>query len=91
MTNKKLLQIEDVSRYYAIEIAFIHSLHDVGLLHIITKKNISYILENQLVDLEKIIRLHGDLEINAQGIDIVFNLLNTISALQKQVLVLKNR
>jgi chaperone modulatory protein CbpM len=91
MANRKLVLIEDVCRYYEVESEFINSLHDVGLLNIIVKKNTNYIFENQLVDLEKILRLHSDLEINAQGIDIVFNLQNTIAALQQALLVLSNK
>jgi hypothetical protein len=87
--NKKLILVHDVCQHYAIEISFINELHDVGLLEIIMDNNNLYILKNTLPALEKMMRLNIDLEINAQGIDIVFNLLNKIHAFQKEIKMLQ--
>jgi MerR HTH family regulatory protein len=91
MINKKLILVAEVCKHYELEISFINSLQDVGLIDLVIKQNNIYIQVNQLADLEKMIRLYTDLEINPQGLDIIFNLLHRIHVLQQQILVANDK
>jgi hypothetical protein len=91
MINKKLILVAEVCKHYELEISFINSLQDVGLIDLVIKQNKIYIQVNQLADLEKMIRLYTDLEINPQGLDIILNLLHRIHVLQQQILVANDK
>jgi signal transduction histidine kinase len=91
MENKKLILIEQFCKHHEIEFSFINSLQEFGLIEIVVIENEKYISEEQLNDVEKMIRLHYELEINMQGIDAVFNLLRQINDLQQELTAAKNR
>ena len=91
MENKHLIPVDLFCTHYHIEFSFINSLHEFGLVEITTVRQVQYISEEQVSDLERIIRLYQDLDLNLEGIDVVFNLLRQVSELQKEILTLKNR
>ena len=74
-----------------IEINFIEDLEAFGLIEITIQNEIKYINKNQLATLEKIIRLHNDLKINNEGIDIILNLQEKENQLLTEINYLKNR
>lgn len=91
MENKQLIQIEQFCAHYHIEFAFIHSLYEFGLVEIITVEDVQYLRGEQLAELEKMIRLHYDLEINMEGIDAITHLLQRMNELREELGLLKNR
>jgi signal transduction histidine kinase len=91
MENKKLILIEQFCKHHEIEFSFINSLQEFGLIEIVVFENEKYIPEEQLNDVEKMIRLHYELEINMQGIDAVFSLLKQINDLQQELTAAKNK
>ena len=91
MNIENLILIDELSKHYNIEVTFFSSLDELGLIHITTIKTIRYIHHDEIQNLEKMIRMHHDLEINIPGIDTAFNLLNKIEVLQKQLTVTQNR
>jgi hypothetical protein len=91
MNDHNLLSTETLCTQYNIEISFIDALHTMDLIHIeIVEKN-HFIHPEQLGTLEKIIRLHYELNVNLEGIDIVFNLLEKERALKNELNSLRNR
>jgi hypothetical protein len=91
MTIENLILIDELSKHYEVEVTFFSSLNELGLIHITTIKSTQYIHQDQIQNLEKMIRMHHDLEINIPGIDVAFNLLNRINILQKELQQTKNR
>ncbi len=91
MDNKNLIHIAQFCKHYEIEFSFLDSLKEHGLIEIIAIGNDSFLLENQLGDIEKMIRLHDDLEINMPGIDAIFHLLKQIQALENELMTVKNK
>nr|CCG00199.1 conserved hypothetical protein [uncultured Flavobacteriia bacterium] len=63
----------------------------MGLIQIQIIAEKEFIHQDQISDLEKIIRLHNELNMNLEGIDVVFNLLKKERALRKELNALKNR
>lgn len=66
-------------------------MHEYELVEIIVIKKETYIKITQLHEVEKMMRLHYDLDINFEGIDVVYNLLKQVESLQKEIVSLKNR
>lgn len=91
MNKVKLISANEFCTSHNIEISFIDSLHEAGLVEITTIEEAEFIHENQLYELEKIVRLYYDLDINLEGIETVFNLLQQIDDMHDEITLLKNR
>ena len=91
MEKENLIPVYDFCTSHKIEISFINSLKDEGLIELVRIEETEYLHDNQLNDLEKIIRLHNDLDINIEGIDTVIHLLDKIHEMQDEILRLRNR
>jgi hypothetical protein len=74
-----------------IEISFINSLQEAGLIEITTIRETEYISKSQLNDLEKIVRLYYELDINLEGIETINHLLKRINDMHDEITFLKNR
>jgi len=73
--KKNLIAITTLCSYYEIEFSFIDALHKTGLIQIVIIEQDQFIPQDQIGNLEKMIRLHHELNVNIEGIDVVFNLL----------------
>lgn len=91
MNNKNLIQIKQFCLYHEIEDAFIAKLNNYGLIEIIVLEEEQYLQPEQLPSIEKMIRLHYDLNINLEGIDAIAHLLNKIEVLQKNLIATQNK
>ena len=91
MNKEELVLIEQFCQHHGIEVNFISSLQDYGMIEIILIEEKEYFPSEQLAEIEKIIRLHQDLEINLEGIDVIMNLLNQIDDFKNQLLITQNK
>jgi len=91
METKKLIRANEFCASHNIEVSFIHSLEETGLIKIMTIEETRYISVNQLKQLEIIVRLYYELGIKFEGIDTITHLLHRIMDLQDEVTGLKNR
>lgn len=90
MDNRYISIIEFCNSHH-LEYSFIHSLTQFGLLETVVIDDDEYLEQERIRDLERMMRLHYDLEINMQGIDAINHLLDRISQLQNEVRLLQNR
>ena len=91
MNEKPLISTQTICLQYNIEISFVNEINKMGLIQIEIIEQNQFIHQDQIGDLEKIIRLHNDLNVNLEGIDVVFNLLKKERALQNELIALRNR
>jgi len=91
MIKENLISADEFCISHNIEISFISSLHENGLIDITTVDETVFIYPNQLPQLEKISRLHYDLGINLEGIETITYLLDRIDEMQNEITVLQNR
>lgn len=91
METKNLISIQQFCAQYEIPVTFINALHEYELIEIIVTENNNYLKEAQIERIEKMIRLHYDLEINLEGIHVIENLLDRLENLQSQITTLNNR
>ncbi|WP_443944492.1 chaperone modulator CbpM [Pedobacter sp. AW1-32] len=85
-----LISVEDICLHHKIEINFIQSLEDVGLIQTTRVSRSSFIHVDELSKLERYLRLANDLEINIEGLHAVSLLLSQIQEMQNQLSALKN-
>lgn len=91
MNEAYLIPAQTLCSHYNIEISFVDTLNNMGLIHIEIIEQNQFIHQDQISDLEKIIRLHNELNVNLEGIDVVFNLLEKEKNLRNELVALKNR
>lgn len=91
MNNSKLIPIQHICTVHEIEYTFITELKDYGLVELLIDEEKECIVEEQLPILEKMIRLHYDLNVNLEGLDVISNLLTKIESLQQTLLTTENR
>ncbi len=91
MMEVHLIPAKTLCIHYDIELSFVDTLHTMGLMNIEFIEQDLYIHEDRIGDFEKIIRLHKDLELNVEAIDVVLNLLEKEQQLRSEVTALKNR
>jgi hypothetical protein len=91
MQTENLIAIDEFCINHNIEISFINSLQQTGLIEITTIKETGFIDAGQLQQLEKYIRFYYELDINLEGIETITHLLQRITSLQDEIITLKNR
>lgn len=91
MENSRFISIKNISSHYNVEISFIQSLGEYGLIEITRIEEDEVMDTEYLGQLEKMMRLHYDLEINMPGIDAIAHLLKRIQEMQEDVRHLKNK
>jgi hypothetical protein len=91
METRDLILIEHFCANHEIEFSFIDSLHEFGLIEVIIQDSNKYIRQEQLKDLEKMMRMHYELDVNMQGIDVISNLLKRIHHLQDELRITQNK
>ncbi|NJY64169.1 MerR family transcriptional regulator [Salinimicrobium sp. CDJ15-81-2] len=89
--DDRYISIIEFCNCHRVETSFIHSLSEHGLLQTVVIEEDEYVEREQVRDLERMMRLHYDLEINLQGIDAINHLLEKLSSLQNEVRLLENR
>jgi chaperone modulatory protein CbpM len=88
---KNLIPASDFCENHHLEVSFIRSLQENGLIEITTIDETGYIPSTQLPELEKIVRLYSELDINLEGIETITHLLKRIYCLQEEITLLRNR
>ena len=91
MRKEHLISAIEFCANHEIEISFISSLHETGLIEVIQIEETEYIDESQLVQLEKIVRFYYDLGINLEGIETINHLLDRMNDMQVEIMALRNR
>ncbi len=91
METEYLIAIDEFCASHNIEISFIASLQESGLVKITTIKESAFIEADQLRQLEKFVRLYYELDINLEGIETINYLLQRIGSLQDEITSLKNK
>lgn len=91
MGAKKFIRIRDFCITYGIEESFVFDLQEYEVIQIKLVDEEPYLREKELPILEKMIRMHQELEINPQGLQAIHHLLEKVSGLQEEVSALKRK
>lgn len=91
MQPTEMIPAHDFCVHHNIELSFIRTLQEHGMIETVTVEETLFVPNVQLERLEKIVRLHADLDINLEGIDTIIHLLQRIEDQQAQIMQLTNR
>lgn len=91
MATEQLIPINEFCIHHHIEVSFIYSLNDSGLIEITGMDENKFVSISQLNKLEQLIRLYQDLDINLAGIETVTYLLEQINGMQEKIRLLNNK
>jgi len=90
-TDQHLIPVHEFCSSHQIEVTFINTLNEFGLITVTVVETTRYIDTEQLRDLEKMIRMHYDLGINIEGIHAISHLLHLVENLHEELSAIKNR
>lgn len=90
MQEESLIPASELCVHHNIEMSFIYSLQEYGLLEMVNREETIFIPAEQLSELEKLIRMHYELNINLEGIDAIRHLLNRLETVQQEMAHLRN-
>jgi len=88
--EKDMIVLDEFCASHQVEISFIHSLEEQGLIETIRVNENVCVHGDELSKLEQILRFH-ELDINPEGIEVIMNLLHRIEELQHEVTGLRNK
>jgi chaperone modulatory protein CbpM len=91
MENDNLISVAEFCRFHQVDIHFIESLEQTGLIQTTLVQHTLHVHADNLGKLEKYVRLNQDLEIGADNLDIVAGLLARMEFLQEEIKGLQNR
>jgi len=91
MQSEYLIAIDEFCVKHDIEVSFINSLQETGLIEITTIDDSGFIRVEQIMQLEKFIRFHYEMDINIEGIETISHLLQRVNELQVEIVALKNK
>lgn len=91
MPTNRLIEVKEFCTHHHIEVSFISSLSETGLIEIFFNQESAFFDAEQLPQVEKFIRFHYDLDINLEGIECINHLLLRTVGLQDEIASLRNR
>ena len=86
-----IIALNDFCSSHQIEVSFIQSLEQHGLVQTVIIDQSICVHVNELPKLERIVRLYQELNINPEGLDVIDHLLKRIEAMQREISELRNR
>lgn len=91
MEREDLISAEDFCSHHKISFSFISTLHDAGLVEITTVEERHFLPVDYMGEVERLVRLHTDLDINPEGVEAIAHLLQRMKEMQQEVQVLRQR
>jgi hypothetical protein len=88
---EQFIAVASFCQHHNVQKSFLQSLQEHGLVEIKSVEQQESITEEQLPLLEKIVRLHCDMDINIEGIETIVHLLSRVQSMQEQIRALQNR
>lgn len=91
MSRENYISIRTFCQLHGVTESFVHTMYEFEILQIDQIQGEAMILEEELPTLEKLVRLHNELDINEAGIQAVYNLLQQVEELQNEVAHLRRK
>lgn len=91
MSNNELIAAKEFCVHHSISYTFIAELQQAGLVELVSIQEEQFIHNDHLEKLERLVRLHTDLDINPEGVEAIAHLLEKIEILQQEVKTLSQR
>jgi chaperone modulatory protein CbpM len=91
MSSEELIPAREFCTFHHVELSFIHSLHDSGLIGMTIRDGAVFLPAGELPTLEKFARWYYDLSINPEGIEALSYMLQRMEYLLQENNTLRGR
>ena len=91
MQSEDMILASEFCIHHNIELSLIYSLYESGLVEITEIEEETFVPASQLIQLEKLVRLHNEMDINLEGIETITHLLHQIDTMHQQIQLLTNK
>lgn len=85
MMSRKKITYTECLQIYQVEETFLNQLESSGLIEIVIEEDDRYIEYDYLQEIEQFVRWHYELEINIEGIEALYHMLQQVQQLQDDV------
>lgn len=86
-----MIPAKDFCIHHNVEISFIHSLKEHGLIDVMIVEENVYVPAEEMCELEKMVHFYYDMGINLEGIETIKHLLGQVNEMQQRIVELNNR
>jgi hypothetical protein len=91
MAQENYISIKTFCEHHGVQESFVFSMQEFELLRVDQVEEEVFIPLEELPILEKMVRLHRELDINPEGIQAVYHLLEQVRNLQQEVATLRRK
>ncbi len=91
MGTRNFFPIGKLCELYNLEMTFFREMDEVGLIEFVSYQGEEGVYGDELYRVEKVIRIHRDLHVNLEGIDVVMHMLRRQEELESELLRLTNK
>ncbi len=91
MEQENLISVYDFCAYHHLDTSFIQTLEENGILETTIYNEIQYLPLERLEQVEQFARLHQELDIHPEDLDVVYELLERMKHLQDQLRKMQQR
>ena len=88
MGTIQLISIKEFCASHGVEHTYLFELQEYGFVEL---KQEEFIEETEVPKVEKVMRLHHEMGINFEGIDVILNLLDRVDNMNSEMTRLRNR
>ena len=90
MATQKLIPVKEFCVHHHIKPALIQEFYNHEMIELVWVKRTGYIPQKSLQPLERMLRLHNELQINIEGIQTILHLLSNIEKKETELQKLRN-
>jgi hypothetical protein len=91
MEEENYISIRTFCQLHGVRESFVHSMNEFEIVRINQRKGEAMLPLEELPLLEKMVRLHNELDINEEGVQAIFHLLQQVEDLQDEVAKLRRK
>lgn len=91
MKEEQYISVKTFCEHHGVGESFVRSMYEYEILHVDFEQGDGKLHLEDLPLLEKMARLHNELDINPEGIQAIHHLLGQVESLQQEVAALKRR
>lgn len=84
-TTRKYITLQQFADFHQVSVTLIREFADFGLIEIRQTENISCIYSDDMEKYERAIRLHKELGVNKEGIEIIIGMREKLTTMQNEL------
>ncbi len=85
------IEIEEFCTHHGIQVTLVREFADFGLVHLQEQEQKALVPAEEIEKLERMIRLHSELGINKEGLEIILNMRDQLVSLSSELETIRYR